>query len=424
MIALYNLCQFLLLALFWPLLLAVALLKEKYRATLPVRLGIGLDRLLPAGPAAGKTVWVHALSVGEVSSARPLVIGLRRTFPAGRIIFSTTTATGMLTARTLLAEHVDAILPFPLDLRPVISRYLRKLQPDLFILVETDFWPNMLTMLNGAGVPSILVNGRISARSFSRYRSAQPFVQHLFRSFTHLCMQTEADRNNMERFGVDPGRLHCLGNLKFDAQPATSGDGVCSQPVPVPPDSVVFIAGSTHEGEEDSIFSMYTELKKRHPNLYLVIAPRNPVRSRELAAEAASRHHLVAAFRSAGLSDPADFLLIDTLGELPWLYGQADIAFVGGSMVEKGGHNPIEPASQGIPVLFGRHMEDFSEISRDLLLAGGALTVTDQSALEAAIESLITSKERRQAIGRQARAVVDRQRGVVNRHLHIIRPYL
>lgn len=423
MIALYTLCQLLLLALFSPLLLTMALLREKYRTTLPARLGIGLADLLPKDAAAGKTVWVHALSVGEVSSARPLVIGLRRTFPDCRILFSATTATGMRTARSLLAGHVDAILPFPLDLRPVISSYLRTLRPDLFILVETDFWPNLLTMLKAAGVPSILVNGRISARSFSRYRRVKPFVQYLFRSFTHLCMQTEVDRRNMELLGVEPGRLHCLGNLKFDAQPAAAAHGAGRTAIPAPPGSVVFIAGSTHEGEEDSIFSIVAELKKRYPELFLIIAPRNPERSREIA-ESAGRYHLVPALRSESQAQTADCLLIDTLGELPWLYGQADIAFVGGSLVAQGGHNPIEPASQGIPVLFGRHMEDFSEISRDLLDAGGALTVSNQSELAATLASLVASEERRHAIGLQARAFVDSQRGVVDRHLRIIHPYL
>ncbi|KAB2888729.1 MAG: hypothetical protein F9K32_15320, partial [Desulfobulbaceae bacterium] len=270
MIALYNLCQLLVLALCWPLLPAL-LLKAKYRTALPARLGIGLGRLLPTGPATGKTVWIHALSVGEVSSARPLVMGLRREFPDIRIIFTATTATGMKTARALLSDHVDAILPFPLDIRPVIAGYLRLIRPDLFILVETDFWLNVLTMLGRAGIPSILVNGRVSARSYSRYRRGRILVQRLFRSFTHLCMQTDIDRGHMERLGVDPGRLHCLGNLKFDALPqVASGD---QQPPPgIPAGSLVLLAGSTHAGEEDSIFSVYAELKKRHPALFLIIA--------------------------------------------------------------------------------------------------------------------------------------------------------
>lgn len=424
MIALYNLCQIVVLAFFWPLLLALVLLKAKYRTTLPARLGIGLGRHLPAEPPPGKTVWIHALSVGEVSSARPLVMGLRREFPDIRIIFTTTTATGMKTAKALLSAHVDAILPFPLDLRPVIAGYLRLIRPDLFILVETDFWLNILTMLERSGIPSILVNGRISARSFSRYRKARLVVQRLFRSFTQLCMQTVLDRDHMERLGVDPGRLHCLGNLKFDALPKTAGNGDRRRSLPIPAGSVVMLAGSTHEGEEDSIFSVYAELKKRYPGFFLIIAPRNPLRCDEISRIAA-RHQLAATLRSGSPSaSPADVVLVDTLGELPWLYAQADIAFVGGSMVPEGGHNPIEPAAQGVPVLFGLHMEDFAEISRDLTLAGGALTVADRSALAESVETLIVDDNRRQTIGRQARAFVDRHRGVVERHLQVIRPYL
>jgi 3-deoxy-D-manno-octulosonic-acid transferase len=424
MITLYNLCQVVVLALFWPLLLALVLLKAKYRTTLPARLAIGLGRHLPAEPATGRTVWIHALSVGEVSSARPLVMGLRRKFPDIRIVFSTTTATGMKTAKALLSDHVDAILLFPLDLRPVIARYLRLIRPDLFILVETDFWLNILTMLERAGIPSILVNGRISARSFSRYRRGRIVVQRLFRSFTHLCMQTGIDRGNMEKLGVAPGRLHCLGNLKFDALPKVADGGDQQPAVPIPADSLVLLAGSTHEGEEDIIFSVYTELKRRYPHLFLIIAPRNPQRCDEIS-QRATRLDLAVTLRSGNpSSNPADVLLVDTLGELPWLYGRADIAFVGGSMVAEGGHNPIEPAAQGVPVLFGRHMEDFAEISRDLVLAGGALTVGDLASLAKTVEILIVDDARRQTIGRQARDFVDRHRGVVERHLQVISPYL
>lgn len=424
MIVLYNLCQIMVLAFFWPLLLALVPLKAKYRTTLPARLGIGLERHLPTVPATGKTVWIHALSVGEVSSARPLVIGLRREFPDIRIIFSATTATGMKTARTLLSDHVDAIIPFPLDIRPVIAGYLRQIRPDLFILLETDFWLNILTMLEQAGIPSILVNGRISAQSFSRYRRARIVVQRLFRSFTHLCMQTAIDRDNMERLGVDPGRLHCLGNLKFDALPKTADSGDQHPSVPIPAGTLVLLAGSTHEGEEDSIFSVYSELKKRYPALFLIIAPRNPQRCDEISQRAA-RHDLAVTLRSDNSStNQADVLLVDSIGELPWLYARADIAFVGGSMVAAGGHNPIEPAAQGVPVLFGPHMEDFAEISHDLTLAGGALTVADQASLAEIVETLIVDENRRQTIGRQARAFVDRHRGVVERHLQVIRPYL
>ncbi|MBB5349383.1 3-deoxy-D-manno-octulosonic acid transferase [Desulfoprunum benzoelyticum] len=423
MIPIYNLCQILVLVVAWPILALLVLLRPKYRKTFFFRLGIGLQRHLPSAPATGKTVWVHALSVGEVSSARSLIVGLRDQFPDVRIVCSTTTATGLAIARTLLHDHVDAIFPSPLDLRPVVARFLRLIRPDLFILVETDFWPNVLTTLNKNDIPAILVNGRVSARSLSRYRRAGFFFRPLFRSFAHLCMQTDSDRINLEGLGVEPHRLHCLGNLKFDTpvtSPAGCRDGLSLHS---PDNRLTILAGSTHEGEEDIIFTIYAELKNHHPGLRLIVAPRNPERCPEIA-RLATRHDLSLTLRSREPQKTADVLLVDSIGELPWLYALADIAFVGGSLVAARGHNPIEPATHGVPVLFGRHMEDFAEISRDLVAAGGALTVSDRESLAEALNALLSSEDRRKIMGRHARRYVERQQGVVARHLTIIRPYL
>ena len=423
MIPIYNLCQILVLVVAWPILALLVLLRPKYRTTFFSRLGIGLQRHLPQTPAKGKTIWIHALSVGEVSSARPLVLGLRDQFPDVRIVCSTATATGLTIARTLLQGHVDAIFPSPLDLRPVVTRFLRLIRPDLFILVETDFWPNVLAALNNNNVPAILVNGRVSARSLSRYRQAGFFFRPIFRSFAHLCMQTDSDRINMERLGVEPHRLHCLGNLKFDTPLTSSAGTLDGRPTHIPDKDLIILAGSTHEGEEDIIFPVYAELKKYHPGLRLIIAPRNPERCPEIA-RLATRHDLSLTLRSRESDTTAEVLLIDGIGELPWLYALADIAFVGGSLVAAGGHNPIEPATHGVPVLFGHHMEDFAEISRDLVAAGGALTVTGRDSLAAALNALLSCEDRRKTMGRHARRYIERQQGVVARHLTIIRPYL
>ena len=423
MIPIYNLCLILFLVIAWPIIALVVLLRPKYRTTFFSRLGIGLQRHLPPTPVTAKTVWIHALSVGEISSVRPLVLGLRDQFPAVRIVCSTTTTTGLSVAKTLLRDHVDAIFSSPLDLGPVIAVFLRLILPDLFILVETDFWPNLLTALNKKKIPAILVNGRISARSFSRYRRAGFFFRPIFRAFDHLCLQTETDRINMQRLGVDPHRLHCPGNLKFDTPVAAAAGTLDGLPPRNPDHRLTILAGSTHEGEEDIIFAVYAELKKRHPDLRLIVAPRHPDRCPEIA-RLAGRHHLSLTLRSQAPMETADVLLIDSIGELPWLYARADIAFVGGSLVAAGGHNPIEPAAHGVPVLFGRHMEDFAEISDDLVAAGGALTVADRNSLAAALNALLSSDDRRTTIGRLAREYVMRQQGVVGRHLTIIRPYL
>jgi len=423
MIPIYNLCQFFILVIAWPILALLVLLRSKYRTTLLSRLGFGLQRQLPSTPATGKTVWLHALSVGEVSSARPLVLGIRKEFPDARIVCSTTTATGLLLAKTLLKDQVDAIIPSPLDLGPVIAVFLRLIRPDLYILVETDFWPNLLTTLNKNTIPAILVNGRISERSFHRYRRAGFFFRPLFRSFDHLCLQTETDRINMERLGVDPLKLHRLGNLKFDTLSTSPAGRQACLSIHLPDNCLIFVAGSTHEGEENIIFSVYAELKKHHPDLRLILAPRNPDRCPAIA-QSAGRHHLAVTLRSQEPEETTEVLLVDSIGELPWLYALADIAFVGGSMVAEGGHNPIEPAALGVPVLFGRHMEDFAEISHDLVAAGGALTVTDGKSLADTLNALLSAEDRRKTIGRLARECIERQQGVVARHLTIIRPYL
>jgi 3-deoxy-D-manno-octulosonic-acid transferase len=423
MIPLYNLCQLVILTVVWPALVILILCKVKYRKTILSRLGVGLRRHFPAGPGDRKTVWIHALSVGEVSSARPLVRGLREAFPEIRIVVSTATATGRQVAHTLLASHVNAVIASPLDFQPAVALFLDTIRPDLFILVETDFWPNLLTALQKKNIPTILVNGRISARSFSAYRRTAFFFRPLFQSFSHLCMQTMEDLGKMREFGVDSERLHCPGNLKYDTFLYTNGGRTEQFSRFIPDRSLVFLAGSTHEGEEDIIFSVCSELKKKYENLFLILAPRDPGRGREIGQLAAS-HQLSSMYRSDNQAKAADLLILDSMGELPWLYALADIAFVGGSMVSRGGHNPIEPAGHAVPILFGRHMEDFSEISRDLVLAGGALEVTGSESLHHTLNRLLASKEQRQKIGRLARECIERQRGVVERHLEIIRPYL
>jgi 3-deoxy-D-manno-octulosonic-acid transferase len=423
MILLYNLCQLVILAVAWPALIILVLGKAKYRKTFLSRLGIGLRHHLPAATDDRKTVWIHALSVGEVSSARPLVRGLREAFPELRIIVSTATSTGRQVAHTLLASHVNAIIASPLDFQPAVSGFLDAIRPDIFILVETDFWPNLLTALQKKNIPTILVNGRISAKSFTAYRRTAFFFRPLFQSFSHLCMQTMEDLGKMRGFGVDPGRLHCPGNLKYDTFLYNNVGHTDRFSWYIPDNSLVFLAGSTHAGEEDIIFSVCSELKKKYENLFLILAPRDPGRGREVGQLAAG-HHLSCTYRSDQQAKAADLLILDSMGELPWLYALADIAFVGGSMVSRGGHNPIEPAGLGVPILFGRHMEDFSEISRDLVLAGGALEVTGQESLQTTLSCLLASKDQRQKIGNLARQCIKRQRGVVERHLEIIRPYL
>lgn len=424
MIVFYNIFQLLVLLIAWPALLVAILAKPKYRQSVPSRLGFGLQRLLKPARFKQKTVWIHALSVGEVASARPLVTGLRKDFPEVRIIFSVSTRTGLKMAIEHFTTLVDRVIPSPLDLKPTVDRYIRLIHPDLFVLVETDFWPNLLHALRRDKIPAILVNGRISDTSLSSYRRLAFFFKPLFQSFSHLCMQTESDRKNMEIFEVNPELVHCLGNLKFDTPTRNRISALNDLSKSIPSPSRIFLAGSTHEGEEDIILCVYGILKKRFSDLFLIIAPRDPERRLEISRMATARNVSWSYRSEQNRTQTQDLLILDTMGELPDVYAFADIAFVGGSLVKEGGHNPIEPAVAGIPVLFGPHMEDFAEVSRDLLQTGGAALVNNQSALQQTLESLLLSDSQREKMGQQAQACIARQRGVVSRHLEIIRAYL
>ncbi|MFA6499685.1 MAG: 3-deoxy-D-manno-octulosonic acid transferase [Desulfurivibrionaceae bacterium] len=368
---------------------------------------------------------MHALSVGEVASARNLVQELRRNYPQGVIIFSSATRSGESFARSALHEHVDCFASYPFDLLWSVKRLIAWAKPDLFVLVETDFWPNFLKELNRRDIPCLLVNGRVSDSSFARYRRFRWLFRPLFNSFQALAMQTEQDAISMRQLGVDAARLVVLGNLKYDAALSGSGAkvGLDRAALQIPAQALVWVAGSTHRGEEEIIFDAFQKLAQSFVNFFLVVAPRNVERGAELAAMAA-RRGLLAVRRSLGGAGEGSVLILDTLGELASVYDVCDVAFVGGSLVPERGHNPLEPAVHGKPVLFGPFMEDFAEISRDLLAVGGARQVHDGDDLRAGLFSLLADPAGRERAGRQAQELIASRRGVTEAHLALIRTVL
>lgn len=421
MITLYNIVQLLLLSiLFLPLAIFIMLV-PKYRFRTLRRLGFGLSSA--RGNSRQKTLWIHALSVGEVTSALPLVSGLRKEMPDVRLVFSSSTRAGSLTAEQLLQGKVDFFLPFPLDILPVVNRFVNIIQPDLFILVETDFWPNILASLRKRKIPTLLVNGRISAESMRSYQRFAFFFRPLFSNFQALAMQTEKDRQNLILLGVDQKQIHTFGNLKYDTALYNSSPPSSHLPFNLPDYQFLLVAGSTHEGEEEILLQSYLELKKEIPGLYLVIAPRNIDRGRELQALSSSMG-LMANCRSHINAGGKDLFLLDTIGELSSLYKHADLAFVGGSLVPEGGHNPIEPAVVGVPVLYGPHMEDFSEISEELVLAGGAMAIQNKDELTTTLLRLLQDDQLRKQTGEAGRACVVQQQGVIDRHIKLINKML
>lgn len=424
MFVLYNILQLVFLPVFLPFIIIFVLCSSKYRNRIPARLGIGLGKkiaksTIAKGDSSIQTIWLHALSVGEVTSAVPLITGLRKTYPESRIVVSVTTRTGKRVADNLLKSLADHIIDSPLDLLPVVSLFVKYIQPNLFILIETDLWPNTILYLKHQAIPTILVNGRVSQKAIDGYRRLHFFFNPMFQSFSFLCMQTKRDRDNMEDIGLPTEKLQTLGNLKFDTGPGKV-DSLLKLPGDMlPKDRIILICGSTHPGEEKILINCYSHLKKTHPELFLVIAPRDTTRSIELQTLAAE-HDMTSSLRSENSSTLADIFILDTIGELIHFYALSNIGFVGGSLVDKNGHNPIEPAIMGLPVIFGPNMQDFCEIAETLIKAGGATEVSTQQELIDLLHRLLTTKGLRSRQGQAAEQCIERQRGVIDKHLELI----
>lgn len=423
-ILLYNLIVILGGLLLLPLLLLGVLSKQKYRTRIGKRLGWELP-VIHQHPPNKQTIWIHALSVGEATSALPLVKGLRAEYPDAVIVFSTTTRSGQILAQNIIKPHVDAVIAAPLDFLLTIKQFIRSIQPDIFILTETDFWPNWLFLLNQQSIPTVLVNGRISQESFIRYRRFSWFFKPLFSGFTALSMQTEHDCQNLKQLGITSTKIHTLGNLKLDTLllkeplPATNISQL-KQHYGLLPDAMVLICGSTHDGEETILFNVFAKLKSTFPELQLIVAPRDIARSNELLALAQSYNFRCAQKTTLDRHAPYDLLILDTLGELAAAYQLADAAFIGGSLVAQGGHNPLEAAVFAIPVFFGNHMEDFSEIAAELVNCGGGIQVPGEQELLESLTRVFANALYRKEKGMLARQWVRANQGVVRRHLDLL----
>ena len=419
---LYTIIQLVLAPPFILYLISLYFVKNEKWDQLIARLGLRFTQLPPRkGKKSTSVIWIHALSVGEATSSFPLIRKIREARPDVYIVLSCTTRSGCTLARGNASSFVDLIVPFPLDIVWVVKRYLDAIDPDLFILVETDFWPHFLNALSARKIPSILVNGRVSEKSFKRYRFLAFFFKPMFNSFDTLCMQTQRDVENMRDLGILEGKVRRVGNLKCGAERVTSLTTIIKDSLH--PDELLIICGSTHQGEEKIILSVYAHLVTKFQGLKLAIAPRDPSRVKEvqkIIVDLQLEGQRYSAFSGAFTS----VLLIDTIGDLAGLYSQSDIAFIGGSLVPEGGHNPLEAAMYGIPLLFGPHMEDFLEISQELMRCKAAFQVSDDHELASALESLLLSEQLRRATGSNGRGYFDRHGNVLSNHLKIIEEYL
>jgi len=374
-------------------------------------------RLRPPRPGC---VWVHALSVGEVISAVPLVRELVRRCPERDVVVTVTTVQGMDVARKELGPLAYLLLPMPLDFWGAYRRLCRFLRPGIFVLVETDLWPGLMQYMRRRGVPTVVVNGRVSPRTHRGYRRMGPLARFVLKGPVLWLMQSEHDRTRLMDSGVDPERIRVIGNIKFDRERHSMGNrerrAVASALGISVYDGPVWVAGSTHPGEEDILLEVFARLRRRFSSLRLVLAPRRVERAQEVRAKGEALR-LSVALRSGSEEEKtgSSVVVLDTLGELERVYGLAFVSFVGGSLVPVGGHNLLEPAGFGRPVLFGPHMHNFKELSESLLAAGGGVCVRDGRELERIASRLLDDPEKADRMGDRARAFVESNRGAVER---------
>ena len=424
---LYTLTIVVLAVLLSPWFLYQAIRYRKYVRSLAQRMG----RLPVSFNLDGdESIWIHAVSVGEALSARALIGELRARYPGLKLFLSTTTLTGQQIARTRLQE-LDAVFFLPFDLPIFVNRTLRLVKPRLFVMMETEIWPNLLRACRRQGVKTILANGRISSRSYPRYRLARMFFRRVLVDVDRFCMQSEESARRIIDIGADPGRVSVTGSLKFDsleAPAAAAGRGASRvlRYFRIPPSRPVFIAASTLKGEEGPVLAAFAAIRRSQANALLIIAPRKPERFSE--AETLARAEGLRVIRRTELAvdaEPrADVVILDTIGELAYLFQVATVVFVGGSLVDGGGHNILEPALYGKPIVVGPHMENFAEIANTFLRSQAALQVGGPSELAEVVSRLTGDPVERARLGAAARALVEANRGAKTRTLAVVESLL
>jgi 3-deoxy-D-manno-octulosonic-acid transferase len=447
MYAIYSVLTVAFFVVVSPYLLYQAIRYRKYIASLPQRMGylpvsFNLD--------GDESIWIHAVSVGEVLTVRALLPELRERYPRLRLFVSTTTMAGQQVAKTNL-PYVDEVFYFPFDLGFIVNRTLRLVRPRLFVMMETEIWPNLLRACHRDGVKTVLVNGRISSRSYPRYRFVRFFFRRVLAHVDRFCMQGEESARRIVELGARRERVTVTGSLKFDSlefgPSAALRNGASrlarspqhpSGPVVhdvhergrarvlryfrVAPERPVIIAGSTLKGEEEFVLEAFLRIRATMPSALLIVAPRKPERFGDVERMARRAGWNVARRTELRVdAEPRnDVVVLDTIGELAQLFQVATAVFVGGSLVDAGGHNILEPAVFGKPIVFGPHMQNFAEIARTFLDNSAAIQVRSGRELETVLLELLGDPVRRASLGAAARALVEANRGARAKSLAVI----
>lgn len=413
MYILYNILIVLLTVFLLPVLFFKLITNAKYRGGISQKLGRVRKKVKQV---IGKTrpIWIHAVSVGEVMAAHPLIRELKKKYPEQKLILSTVTVTGNYTALQRVPE-ADAVFFFPFDYPWIVRKVIGRINPLIVLIAETELWPNFFRELNRRGIPSAVINGRISPHSFRNYRRLDNFFRHVFSQVTLFCMQSAADADRIREIGAPWDRVLVTGNLKFDQKIPDAS----SMPVDLPAGGKVITAGSTHRGEESALLVVFRRLREKFQDLVLILAPRHPERFDEVEA-IVNRTGYDCKRRTRLSGAVKDVLLLDTIGELRSFYAICDIAFVGGSLVKVGGHNLLEPAAMKKPVIFSRYMFNFKEISEALMSAGGGILVKDTEELYVEAEKLLSEPDYAQQVGMKAFSVIEANSGAAKKTIDAV----
>ena len=387
-----------------------------------------LDPIFPHPPPRKGSIWIHALSVGEVVSSIPLVKTLKQKYPTKDIVFSVTTPQGIKIAKHDLGGLVEILLPMPFDFWWSVKKIVKYIKPSIFILVETDIWPGLILLLKNRGFKTILINGRISPRTFRSYKRFSFFVRRVFSGIELCIMQSHLDSSRLLDIGIPASKVITSGNIKFDRawHPMDEKEYKhWTNILNMGREDIVWVAGSIHRGEDEIILECLKRLLPEFSELRLIIAPRRVEWTEDILR--LSRLKGLRAARRTELHEsrePYDVLILDTVGELGRIYGLGTITFVGGSLLPIGGHNLLEPASFGRPVLFGLHTHNFVLMARLLIEAGGGKRVTDTEDLIRTMRELLSDQERSGGMGKRAKKFVEMNRGALGSIMEHIGSYI
>ncbi len=389
----------------------------------PERFGFVPRAVAEQGPF---DLWIHAVSVGEARAAAPLVRKLREEHPALKILLTTTTPTGSAMVKMMLGDSV-AHCYFPYDLRGGMKRFAASVKPKLGLVMETEIWPEMIRAIKSVGTHLMYTNVRLSERSYNNYARFQELLEYTLEPVDFFAAQGELDAKHLKLLGVSEDKIAITGSIKFDVQiPASMHEMAEVTRRQLGSDRLVWIAGSTRDGEEGRILEAYKSLKTEFPHLLLVLVPRHPERF-DYVSRKIGRRGLKSVRRTEGvieLDDSVDVYLGDTMGELSLLYASSDVAFVGGSLEPFGGQNILEPCALGVPVVFGPHMFNFPDISKWTIHEGAGVMVNNSRELTAELRDLLANASRRDRMGQRGLKFIDAHRGALQKNIDLLEPIL